>query len=80
MDPLSARLACACVEGYAQRDYDALGAFLQQRLGQPVRVVYAESLPAALAGKAEGRVDLVIGKHSVVLHDGAVPASPSRRC
>lgn len=68
MDPLASKLACACVEGYAQRDYAALGAFLQQRLGQPVCVVHAESL-AAGAAKAEGRVDLVVGKHSVVLHD-----------
>lgn len=71
MDPLCKRLACACVEGYAQRDYEVLGAFLQQRLGQPVRVVYGESLPAALRDKADGRVDLVVGKHSVVLFDAA---------
>ncbi len=28
MDPLAAKLACACVEGYAQRDYDKLGDYL----------------------------------------------------
>jgi outer membrane protein assembly factor BamB/ABC-type phosphate/phosphonate transport system substrate-binding protein len=69
MDPLAAPLACACVEGYAQRDYLALGAWLEQRLGEPVRTVHCESLVRALREKTAGRVDLVIGKHSVVQHD-----------
>jgi ABC-type phosphate/phosphonate transport system substrate-binding protein len=69
MDPLSAPLACDCVQGYAQRKYELLGDFLTRRLGRPVKVFWSESLVRALAEQTEGRADLVIGKHSVVLHD-----------
>lgn len=67
MDPLALPLSCPCVKGYAQRDYDKLGAFLQQRLDRPVRVVYNESLAKALEVDTQGRADIVIGKRSVVL-------------
>jgi ABC-type phosphate/phosphonate transport system substrate-binding protein len=69
MDPLSAPLACDCVQGYAQRKYEILGNFLSQRLQRPVRVYWSESLVTALNEKSSGQADLVIGKHSVVLHD-----------
>lgn len=69
MDPLAAPLACDCVQGYAQRKYEQLGAFLTQRLGRPVNVHWSESLPKALKEQTSGRADIVIGKHSVVLHD-----------
>lgn len=69
MDPLSAPLACDCVKGYAQRKYEKLGEFLQSKLHRPVRVYWSESLETALEEKTKGRVDLVIGKHSVVLSD-----------
>jgi ABC-type phosphate/phosphonate transport system substrate-binding protein len=69
MDPLALPLSCPCVKGYAQRDYDKLGAKLQKELGHPVRVIYNESLTTALKGDAHGRADVVIGKHSVVLFD-----------
>jgi ABC-type phosphate/phosphonate transport system substrate-binding protein len=65
MDPLAAPLSCPCVKGYAQRDYDKLGAFLEQELGRPVRVVFSESLEKALE-ETDGKADLVIGKRSVV--------------
>src|SRR5687768_16201757 len=68
MDPLALPLSCPCVKGYAQRDYDKLGAFLQKQIGRPVKVHFAESLAAALASKTAGRADLVIGKDSVVRH------------
>ncbi|MCX7397449.1 MAG: PhnD/SsuA/transferrin family substrate-binding protein [Planctomycetales bacterium] len=68
MDPLSAPLACDCVKGYAQRDYEALTTFLKQKLNQDVNVVFAESLTEAME-KSEGKVDLIAGKHSVVLAD-----------
>ncbi|MFV0444134.1 MAG: PhnD/SsuA/transferrin family substrate-binding protein [Planctomycetaceae bacterium] len=71
MDPLSAPLACDCVQGYAQRKYEALGNFLSQQLQRPVRVYWSESLAQALEEKTSGAADLVIGKHSVVLHDAA---------
>lgn len=66
MDPLAAPLACDCVQGYAQRKYEKLGEFLEQKLRRTVTVVFAESLSLALKD-TEGRADLVIGKHSVVL-------------
>jgi ABC-type phosphate/phosphonate transport system substrate-binding protein len=65
MDPLAAPLSCPCVKGYAQRDYDKLGTFLEQELGRAVRVVFNESLEKALE-ETDGRVDIVIGKRSVV--------------
>lgn len=69
MDPLAAPLSCPCVKGYAQRDYDQLGKFLEAQLGKPVVVVYDESLVVALKKKCQGKADLVIGKCSVVRHD-----------
>lgn len=78
MDPLATALACDCVRGYAQRDYDALGAFLSKQLNdRPVTVTYAESL-AEGATKAGGQADLVIGKTSVVLWDAREGAAPLR--
>lgn len=66
MDPLAAPLSCPCVKGYAQRDYDQLGKYLEEKLGCPVKVAYNESLPVALRDETEGKADIVIGKHSVV--------------
>lgn len=66
MDPLALPLSCPCVKGYAQRDYDQLGKFLEGRLHQPVRVVFSETVREALAKKTEGKADLIIGKESVV--------------
>jgi hypothetical protein len=69
MDPLALPLACPCVQGYAQRKYEKLAERLEQALRRPVKIVFNESLTAALKGDAQGRADLVIGKHSVVLFD-----------
>ncbi len=68
MDPMAAPLACDCVKGYAQRKYEVLGQFLAARLGREVSVVWAESLEVAME-KSDGKADLIIGKHSVVLAD-----------
>ena len=68
MDPMAAPLACDCVKGYAQRKYEVLGQFLAGRLSREVNVVWAESLEVALE-KSDGKADLIIGKHSVVLAD-----------
>ncbi len=68
MDPLSEQLACDCVAGYAQRKYDELGKFLQQRLARKVEISYAEALSSPHARAKEG-IDLVIGKCSVVAFD-----------
>lgn len=65
-DPLAAPLSCPCVKGYAQRDYDKLGAYLAKRVGRHVQVHYAETLAGALLKKTGGRADLIIGKDSVV--------------
>ena len=69
MDPLSVPLACDCVQGYAQRKYEYLGEFLQDRLRCKVEVFWAESLVAALKEHAGKRVALVIGKESVIRSD-----------
>jgi ABC-type phosphate/phosphonate transport system substrate-binding protein len=69
MDPLALPLSCPCVKGYAQRDYEKLGTYLEQKLGQPVKVEFSESLVTALKDKTDGKADLVIGKFSVVLFD-----------
>jgi len=66
MDPLALPLSCPCVKGYAQRDYDQLGKFLEGRLKRPVRVVFSETVREALEKKTGGKADLIIGKDSVV--------------
>jgi len=71
MDPLSAQLACKCVQGYAQRNYQQLGDYLHKRLGREVEVLYAEDLLQVLQGEQSVGVDLVIGKDSVVRADAA---------
>jgi len=70
MDPLADRLACACVQGYAQRKYDQLAEFLAKRLARPVQVTYGVSLTIAQT-EQPGRIDLIIGKQSAVLSDAA---------
>ena len=77
MDPLAAPLSCPCVQGYAQRDYDKLAKFLESELGRPVAVAFSDSLTAALQKKTDGKADVIIGKHSVVLADAkAVSSAP----
>lgn len=65
-DPLSSELSCPCVEGYAQRDYQAFGKWLSGKLGRPVEVYCSESLAGALTKKSGGRADLIIGKDSMI--------------
>src|SRR5437773_9497664 len=69
MDPLAAPLSCPCVKGYAQRDYDQLGKYLEGKLGKSVTVAYSDSLTKALKEKTDGKADLIVGKRSVVLAD-----------
>ncbi len=68
MDPLSDVLACDCVAGYAQRKYDKLGKFLENKLRCPVEITYTESLSSLRADLCQV-VDLIIGKFSVVVFD-----------
>jgi ABC-type phosphate/phosphonate transport system substrate-binding protein len=72
MDPLSDKLACDCVAGFAQRKYEILGQHLQRQLGRKVEVYWGESIEMALKDESAKRksplvADLVIGKHSVVV-------------
>lgn len=69
MDPLAKPLSCPCVAGYAQRDYEKLGAALTSSLGREVKIVFNESLVAAQKKNELRYIDLVIGKQSVILHD-----------
>jgi ABC-type phosphate/phosphonate transport system substrate-binding protein/outer membrane protein assembly factor BamB len=69
MDPLSSRLACDCVEAYAQRNYDMLGAYIEEQLGRTVNVVYADSLQKGVLAAQPNRVDLIVGKRSLVEAD-----------
>ena len=66
MDPLCDRLACDCVEGYAQRKYEALAESLKKQLKKPVDLFWGESIKAALEEDPNVIPDIVIGKHSVV--------------
>ena len=67
MDPLAKQLSCPCVQGYAQRDYAKLAAFLGESLGREVTLRFGESLDAF----TDEGFDVVIGKRSVVESDAA---------
>jgi len=69
MDPLALPLSCPCVKGYAQRNYEKLGQYLEKLTDRPVRVAFDESLLKALRTKTDGKADIVIGKQSVVKAD-----------
>lgn len=68
MDPLSDRIACDCVAGYARRNYEKLADFLGERLHRRIELVYAESLTSAPA-TAQQKIDLIAGKLSEVVAD-----------
>lgn len=69
MDPRARELACACVEGYAQRDYSALAQRLERRLRTRIKIRYAETLEEARAPSGTAPLDLIIGRESQVLHE-----------
>ncbi len=68
MDPLSDRIACDCVAGYARRNYARLADFLGERLHRRIEIVYAESFSSPSA-PAQQRIDLIAGKLSEVVAD-----------
>jgi ABC-type phosphate/phosphonate transport system substrate-binding protein len=85
MDPLAEELACACIDGFAQRNYKALADHLK-KTGTPafekVELVFAGSLPAAITKSTPKRVDMIIGKDSVVraeLQAAKMPATAIAR-
>jgi ABC-type phosphate/phosphonate transport system substrate-binding protein len=66
MDPLAAPLACDCVKGYANRQYQRLAEALEAKLKRKVVVFWSESLVGLHKKDAKLVPDLVIGKYSVV--------------
>lgn len=63
-DPLAAENACACVAGYAQRNYRALAEALAKEIRRPVELAFASSLEGARK-RLGGEPHLMIGKASV---------------
>lgn len=70
MDPLAAPLACDCVKGYANRQYQRLAEAIEAKLKTKVNVTWTESLVALSEKDPKVRPDLIIGKHSVVKAHG----------
>jgi ABC-type phosphate/phosphonate transport system substrate-binding protein len=70
MDPLAAPLSCPCVEGYAQREYEALAEHLESQLNRQVQLTFSATLGDALK-ETDRRVDLIVGKESVVQAEAA---------
>ena len=70
MDPLAKELACACVEGFGQRDYRKLAAHLQAGLGREVAVEFSDDLSETLDFVGEGRDVIIVGERALVT-DGA---------
>lgn len=64
-DPLAIDNACACIAGFAQRDYRALLLFLRERFQCPVEIVFATGVRGCLAKSPTGSASLIIGKNSV---------------
>src|SRR5687767_12178241 len=66
MDPLAKELACACVEGFGQRDYRKLAAHLQKALDRNVSVEFSDDLAETLGEVGQGRQVIVVGDRSLV--------------
>jgi len=65
LDPLALENACACVEGYAQRNYHALAAYLSLALHRQTLLEFSTAID--VVRRRIGRdPDLVIGKTSVL--------------
>ncbi len=71
MDPLAKELACACVVGYAQRDYHQLAAYLSKAMRQRMEISFSDNLGESLASLPPDRAVIVIAKQTVVEHDAA---------
>ena len=69
MDPLAKELACACIKGYAQRDYGKIAALLKKELRQPVLIDFSDNLADSMAKFSTNHDILVIGKDSVIRQD-----------
>lgn len=64
-DPMALENACDCVQGYAQRNYSALAAYLAGRLGRPVKAVFSNTAEG-IEKRAGRRPDLIVGKKSAI--------------
>ncbi len=76
-DPLCTRIASDCLKDHAGRDYTPFGRFLEDRLGRPVELSYAESAGEILRSR-RGQIDLIVGKASAVSFDAAEVNEPVR--
>lgn len=68
MDPLAIDLACACIEGFAQRKYRVLAEHLKTELDRPVSCLFSNALKPLITKSPTGKVDLIIGKDAEVKH------------
>src|SRR5688500_18067453 len=70
MDPLARELACACVQGFGQRDYRKLSTRLGAELKERVNIEFSDDLADTLQliGGKEGEF-LLIGDRSLVAND-----------
>ncbi len=78
-DPLAAENACACVEGYAQRDYHALAVALATRLRRPVEVGFVSTFAQARE-RMGGEPHVIVGKASQIEAELARNGHPSEAC
>lgn len=69
MDPLARELACACVRGYAQRDYHKLAAYLSKELRHQIIVSFSDNLADSFSKLAPEQQAIVVAKQSVIEHD-----------
>jgi len=76
-DPLCTRLAPDWFKGHAKRSYALLGGYLEERLGRPVEVLYADD-PGEMLRSHRRQIDVVIGKTSVVVSGAAEVNEPVR--
>ena len=68
LDPLSRELACACVQGFGQRNYRLLAARLESALRQRVAIEFSDDLAETLARAGANREVIIIGDRSTVAH------------
>jgi ABC-type phosphate/phosphonate transport system substrate-binding protein len=78
MDPLALPLSCPCVQGHAQRQYDKLGTYLEKKLNRPVKVLFSNDLSKIVRGETGKKIDLIIGKQSLVKFDATLNDLPIR--
>ena len=69
MDPLAKELSCACVRGYAQRNYQRLAAYVSDRINQDVTVKFSDDLTNSISELDPGQDAIIIAKYSIVEHD-----------